>query len=83
MRRRLFTLTSALSLLLCVVTAVLWVRSNSYLDGHPTAPHEGEGSCREICGYDFRAPSATNAGEAHCPFLPITSPVFDFWADGQ
>jgi hypothetical protein len=32
MRRRLFTLASAVSLLLCVATAVLWVRSYFYCD---------------------------------------------------
>jgi hypothetical protein len=58
MRRRLFTLLSALSLALCVVTAVLWVRSYSYLEGFfwaPDLPHEFEiGSRRGTIyfGYD-------------------------------
>ena len=33
MRRRLFTILSVLSLALCVVTVVLWVRSQSHWDG--------------------------------------------------
>jgi hypothetical protein len=58
MRRRLFTLLSALSLALCVVTAVLWVRSYSSLEGFfwaPDLPHEFEiGSRRGTIyfGYD-------------------------------
>ena len=39
MKRRLFTILSALSLLLCVVVCVLWVRS--YLDGEAVIIRQG------------------------------------------
>jgi hypothetical protein len=49
MIRRLFTILSALSLLLCVATCVLWVRSKSRLDGVQRAT---EGIYREVFSHD-------------------------------
>jgi hypothetical protein len=31
-RRRLFTLAAAVSLLLCIATVIIWIRSRSYAD---------------------------------------------------
>jgi hypothetical protein len=50
MLRRLFTLASALSLLLCVATAALWVRSYRVADGASWQEHGRNYSFHAMCG---------------------------------
>jgi hypothetical protein len=51
MLRRLFTLLSALSLLLCVAVGVLWLRSYSYYEGGPVFLTHSSLGVESVQGY--------------------------------